>query len=404
MNKGFSTYLDLLRISAAGLVFGHHVLMDARCYSYSSGGACYVGTTLIPYRLGHYAVVLFFVLSGYVITYVVAERESTLTEYAVSRVARIYSVAIPALILTMCIDSLFISIGAGSEWIPTYQYRHIWKYLPIFLTFTTDFWFLGESTFSDGVFWSLCYEVWYYILFAAVFYFAGWRRWALASLILLLVGYKLWALLPIWVLGSLAYQLHGKYAMPPAAARLLMLSSLALLLIFYVTGTSGVDRLVDGLSGGWIATHMRYSQWFVGDTIIAFVFVINVFAANYARLEFGRLASLIKLFASFTFTLYLMHGPLLAFWMYYVESNVVQAIVVVLASVVLLGMATEHQNHRLRRLLVTGYSVLPLHLCRKRNPGSATCIRAAHAVASAMPPAPRADDGNEKITTITGDT
>ena len=61
MNKGRSTYLDLVRITAAGIVFGHHLLVHSDCYQHPEVGACGIGTTLIPYHMGHLAVVLFFV-------------------------------------------------------------------------------------------------------------------------------------------------------------------------------------------------------------------------------------------------------------------------------------------------------------------------------------------------------
>src|SRR5438105_11577903 len=56
--------------------------------------------------IGYPAVMIFFVLSGYVISYVASEKENTLSDYATSRLARLYSVLIPAIILTFAADSL----------------------------------------------------------------------------------------------------------------------------------------------------------------------------------------------------------------------------------------------------------------------------------------------------------
>lgn len=50
MNRGLSTYLDLVRIAAAGIVFGHHLLVHSDCYQHPEVGACGIGTTLIPYH------------------------------------------------------------------------------------------------------------------------------------------------------------------------------------------------------------------------------------------------------------------------------------------------------------------------------------------------------------------
>src|SRR4051794_17257355 len=101
MKRGLSIYLDLVRVVAALLVFVHHLSLDFGCYARPEAGC-----VLVPYHVGHSSVVLFFVLSGYVITYVAHERERTLSAFALARVARIYSVAVPALVLTMALDGL----------------------------------------------------------------------------------------------------------------------------------------------------------------------------------------------------------------------------------------------------------------------------------------------------------
>ena len=55
-------------------------------------------------RSGHLATLavgVFFVLSGFVIGYAVHEREKDARSYFVGRAARVYSVAVPALVLTL---------------------------------------------------------------------------------------------------------------------------------------------------------------------------------------------------------------------------------------------------------------------------------------------------------------
>ena len=55
-------------------------------------------------NLGNDAVMVFFVLSGFVIAYVADKKEKTFHDYALSRLARLYSVAAPALALTVVVD------------------------------------------------------------------------------------------------------------------------------------------------------------------------------------------------------------------------------------------------------------------------------------------------------------
>jgi len=93
MKKGTSLYLDLVRFSAALMVFLVHLKVHAK-------------GTFGPFWGFHLdyssqtAVTVFFVLSGYVIAHVLATREGTPLEYCASRFARLYSVVVPALILT----------------------------------------------------------------------------------------------------------------------------------------------------------------------------------------------------------------------------------------------------------------------------------------------------------------
>jgi peptidoglycan/LPS O-acetylase OafA/YrhL len=57
------------------------------------------------YDLGLDAVMVFFVLSGFVIAYT-SERESTATIFVASRIARLWSVLLPALLITAVADAI----------------------------------------------------------------------------------------------------------------------------------------------------------------------------------------------------------------------------------------------------------------------------------------------------------
>src|SRR6516165_11981732 len=98
MTKALSLYLDALRFSAAFTVFLSH-------FPRFSGGLFW---QMEPY--GRTGVLVFFVLSGFVIAWVTATRERTLEEYALSRAARLYSVIIPAFILTAVLDHIAMGI------------------------------------------------------------------------------------------------------------------------------------------------------------------------------------------------------------------------------------------------------------------------------------------------------
>ena len=98
MNRTTSLYLDMIRPIAALVVLLSHV-----SYQNLSGGQLkFMAST------GVQAVDIFFVLSGFVIAHVYATREHDFRDYAISRAARIYSVALPALILTAIVDAIGI--------------------------------------------------------------------------------------------------------------------------------------------------------------------------------------------------------------------------------------------------------------------------------------------------------
>ena len=127
MKKDLSAFLDLMRTLAAFSVFMSHLSKPQ-----------FDGESLsIFFQWGHTAVIVFFVLSGFVISWA-AERDGSAREYIINRASRIYSVALPALALTWMIDNFLISYHPGII-TALYQYAAPWKYIPLFLTFSTDF-------------------------------------------------------------------------------------------------------------------------------------------------------------------------------------------------------------------------------------------------------------------------
>ena len=89
MKPATSMYLDGFRFAAAMIVFLGHV------------GARHVGGGLFWQLTGYgaTAVLVFFVLSGFVIAYVSDLKETNGRDYIVARATRLYSVVIPTLLL-----------------------------------------------------------------------------------------------------------------------------------------------------------------------------------------------------------------------------------------------------------------------------------------------------------------
>src|SRR5206468_3939655 len=58
---------------------------------------------------------------------------------------------------------------------------------------------------TNGPFWSLSYEFWYYIIFAAGVYFTGKKKIAGVTCVALIAGPKILVGLPIWLMGAGVY-------------------------------------------------------------------------------------------------------------------------------------------------------------------------------------------------------
>jgi peptidoglycan/LPS O-acetylase OafA/YrhL len=363
MHRNLSVYLDLVRFLAAVLVFAVH----ANYQRFTGGlpGGSYFSD------LGNDAVMVFFVLSGFVIAYVATHKERTLQEYAASRFARLYSVAVPALILTMLADA------AGSWLDPDlytgrwYAYDEPWARLAAALSFTNELWFSYTRPFSNGPFWSLGYEAWYYVLFGAAWFLRGpTRLWSLAG-ICLLIGPKILLLLPVWCFGVWACRRATTTVLPLGASLALFFGSLLVYLAF--RWLDGPDRLLE-MSRDWLGEDVLYDQlsWsrhFLSSYVIgACVAVHFVGAAGLAK-RLPACAALIerpvRYAAGFTFALYLMHYPLLQFFAAFTSATGLEAwraMLVVggpLAVVWGVGGAVERQKGPLKAMFLGWMSPAP---------------------------------------------
>ncbi len=305
ISRNASVALDLLRGAAALTVFLHHTDM----FDLDAGALAWFRRDV-----GHSAVVIFFVLSGYVIASTLPSGGGAL-EYAIRRAARIYSVAIPALILTLLLDFVMVHWGLAPD-VPVYQLHRAWIYLPIALTFTGHFWNLSEPAFSNTPYWSLTYEVWYYVLFAIAVFGRGVTRWALLFAILFAMGPKLWLLLPTWAGGVLIAHLWRWKQMARGQCRLLVLATLGLFIIAKTMHWEDpVNELAQAAVAGWFPFPLGFSQWFAGDFCIGCLTMGLVYGVGGAAFQFpASLGMAITGFAKLSFGLYLVHYPMLLIW------------------------------------------------------------------------------------------
>lgn len=176
----------------------------------------------------HAAVIIFFVLSGYVIASTVDRNRQlglTLNEYLIDRFSRIYSVLIPAIIITLVIDCaggyLFPSRYLDPALLP--QDSYIVRVV-INLMSLQGIWGYRVQLGSNPALWSIGYEFYFYVLFGLLI----WRvkYWGLLFMVAaLIVGPKIVIYSFIWLLGVFAYRIQKSLILNFKVALLVMLMS-----------------------------------------------------------------------------------------------------------------------------------------------------------------------------------
>ncbi len=315
MNRGFSLYLDALRFLAALAVFASH-LGYAR---FTNGGMQWIRDI----NLGSDAVVVFFVLSGYVIAYTTFARDRGPAAYAQARIARLYSVVIPALLVTFALDTF-------GTWLEPQIYQAEWyngenrvSQLIGALTFSTQAWSSNINVGSNGPFWSVAYEAWYYVGFGVAVFCRGPMRLALLALIALIIGPPILLLAPCWLLGVLLERLLRQghvTALPATAAWGIVLAPWALYaggLALHVPQhlTVLTDAMLDQLAlPGYV---LGFSDEFIWNFLIAVLMAFHFIGVHRLAREATWIGAgagtAIRWLAGATFSIYLFHYPVLNF-------------------------------------------------------------------------------------------
>ncbi|MDE2005678.1 MAG: acyltransferase [Rhodospirillales bacterium] len=304
----------------------------------------------LPY-LGDVGVVTFFVLSGYVIAYTADTKDTTAEKFAVSRMTRMYSVVVPAMALTIALEWVgraYFRADYHAAY-DSYQFRHIGIYLPLWLTFASEFWHLNEPIFTNGAFWSLCFEVWFYIGFGLWSFARGAGRWVALLAVLLLVGPKIDLLAPLWMVGAGAYHLQKRVRLLPRIAAVAAGgTAVAYVAVIYFGLDTLLSSTVNRALGGYPLANLQMAWKAPGYLVLALLVAAHILAMRHAG--FDRLARFAKpagWLASYTFSFYLTHLPLLRFYSAMLRGSVgtilVPAILTVITAVVF-GEMTERRT------------------------------------------------------------
>ncbi len=289
-----SVFLDILRISAAFWVMSMHTF--AICFPFRSKEA---------YQHGHAAVIIFFVLSGYVIAYTTKKNNRGLGQYTIARLVRLYSILIPSILLCIVIE-VVLKLYYYESYLSIQRGNSLFRYLSS-LIFANEIWFFSSAPPLNAPLWSLSYEFSYYFIYGIIF-FRNQLKYKYTSIIFsfILVGPKVLLLMPIWLMGVMILYLP-KININYSMSKLLSLLSIlgGLLIIFNFPSypfTLGVAPLY-------------FASGFLLDWLIGFFFSLSLWL--YPNIENinadnkSKRHNIIRLFSNLTFPVYLIHNPLL---------------------------------------------------------------------------------------------
>ncbi|PCJ41932.1 MAG: hypothetical protein COA81_06825 [Alphaproteobacteria bacterium] len=314
MNKQLSIYLDLLRFLAAFLVFASHA-------SGFTGGLLWQIS-----GWGHEAVVIFFVLSGFVIAYVCFDKKEDVLKYAENRFARIYSVALPAVLLTIFL--YYVGKEINGDVYTDLDKRLLNPFWTIIsaLSFLNQSW-TGTTFFTNLPYWSLGYEVLYYIIFGIFIFTQGIKRVVLVGVSMIVMGPSILLYFPIWLMGVLCLKLVKQYSISLSKAVILYVISIAGIIFLSQTVVQEMLKLffVSLFGNNFFNMLLEPADQFGSDYMLGFFFSLHIVSSAYIGKKYNifseQVGKKIRFLSSHTFSLYLYHMPILFFVATILPSN-----------------------------------------------------------------------------------
>lgn len=290
-----SLLLDSLRIIAALTVLVSHGY--DQWFPSTQEGAADAG------KLAHAAVVIFFVLSGFVIAYTTTSRNRGPQQYAVARFSRLCSVVLPALLITAIIQVIIAKINPQLNALYTRNPASVRYFLAG--TFLNESWFLSAAPPLNRPLWSLSFEFWYYAIFGA-WIFRGKKTVGIIIFLLVcaLAGPKILLMMPIWLMGCVSFWIPTP-KLKTGAAWVIVFSSLVISVLAMIYLPSFPKAI--GTAPFYFANQFA-TDWVVGLFIGLALWVLPLGAGFAVQ---AKWIGWFRKFADLTFPIYVLHHPLL---------------------------------------------------------------------------------------------
>ncbi len=353
LSSNSSTFLSLIRaIASQAVVFGHTI---SWCGIFKK-----IQPPYLPYPQA-VAVVVFFMLSGFLIPYSIQQRLKQNTNYTfkqffIDRFARIYSSYIPCLILILAIDGIIIFINSNAYPLhENYNAQSFFGNMLMLQNFPLHNYmgiFNVESFGTARPFWTLALEWWIYMWFGYLFLVLIIQK--KINLITLLI-FVIFSIVPFynfysgmgngvmvpWLAGTLILLTYNKIKKYNVPKELLLL--LLPLLLFFIFKR-------------YRAVHFEYVDvYFV--ILLSVCFIITMLLIE--QINISILAKkIINFFADYSFTLYLMHYtaimPLLLFFKDDLNPYIFLILALLISNVVSFIIAKFTENkYKLVRVYLT---------------------------------------------------
>jgi peptidoglycan/LPS O-acetylase OafA/YrhL len=239
----------------------------------------------------------------------------------VDRISRVYSVVVPALVFTIIASYLAMRINPA-YYMPNWGIANSRPLLRIGmnLIFMAQSWNLTLDPFANSPFWTLSYEVFYYVFYAVAFYLAGIRRAFWLVIVAVLAGQHILLLLPLWLIGCLAHDIYQRGRDPGLSLKKINLTFLAIgaggallvpatfKLLIYLKGF--VTRFFWAHHHAPINLHWAYVYYTQGLPIVFGLLWVMLLFERVKVAEKASWVRWVRLLSEATFPLYLLHFPL----------------------------------------------------------------------------------------------
>ncbi|WP_246943859.1 acyltransferase family protein [Bacillus pinisoli] len=321
-------FLDLVRgISAILVVMAHLSSRLFVGYGHLENPNIFVKLLYLINLLGNPAVIIFFVISGLFISRSVLkaiyEDKWSWQSYLINRFSRLLVVLVPALLITFILDSLAVQFGG---------YKGYDSISSNLIELIGNLFFLQNiyvnSYGSNAPLWSLSFEFWYYMLFpllACLFLNKESKTHMLLYTLLVfsivsVIGIRMNTYFIIWLIGPLVLFLPKVNSLTHKFFKLTALMVLFLSMIVHPLAMTGRlffinQELKDLMQLFGVNLFVGLSFGFLTYSLLhgGLLKMINI--------EVRSIGKFAKLISSFSFSLYLIHYPIINVVYYWLAAN-----------------------------------------------------------------------------------